>query len=283
MNDAPTAQRPRLRQDLRIAVIWAALAALATVAVFPYLMQVMPGRFDAIPLPLPALIAIQAMQMFILVTLLAWAGLRMGHRVGLGSPLLQRWINRHGHAGLRMLRPGHSALLGVAAAVAILLLSHLLDPLLLPEPRVAMQDIDGARNALYGLLASFYGGIVEEVQLRLFLMSLLVWLAMQVARLRPAQPAGAVAAPPQTRPAVMWAAILIAALLFGAGHLPAAAGIWGLDAGVIARTVLLNAIGGVAFGWVYWKRGLEMAVLSHFAADLVLHVAVPLLMPQALL
>ena len=75
----------------------------------------------------------------------------------------------------------------------------------------------------------------------------------------------------------------VAALLFGAGHLPTAAGIWGLDAGVIARTVVLNAIGGVVFGWLYWKRGLEMAVLSHFAADIVLHVLVPLLLPRTIL
>ncbi|MCD9028155.1 CPBP family intramembrane metalloprotease [Luteimonas sp. BDR2-5] len=274
---------PRLRQDLRVAVAWAALAALATVAVFPYLMQVMPGRLDAIPVPLPALIAIQAMQMFIMTALLAWAGLRMGHRVGLGSPLMQRWINRHGAVGVRALRPGHSIVLGVASALAILLLSYLLDPLLLPEPKVAMQDIDGARNALYGLLASFYGGIVEEVQLRLFLMTLLVWGVAQAERLRLPRTMRAQTPHPRPSAALVWTAIVIAALLFGAGHLPTAAGIWGLDAGVVARTVLLNAIGGVAFGWVYWKRGLEMAVLAHFSADLVLHVAVPLLMPQAVL
>ena len=59
--------------------------------------------------------------------------------------------------------------------------------------------------------------------------------------------------------------------------LPAAAQVWGLDAMVVARTVLLNAVAGIAFGWLYWKRGLEMAVLAHFGADLVLHVATPLL------
>ena len=78
-----------------------------------------------------------------------------------------------------------------------------------------------------------------------------------------------------------WAAIVVAALLFGAGHLPAASKIWGLEAIVVLRTLLLNGIAGVVFGWLYWKRGLEMAMLSHFSADIVLHVIAPLLSPGA--
>ena len=120
-----------------------------------------------------------------------------------------------------------------------------------------------------GLLASFYGGIAEELQLRLFLMTLLVWMLTFAGRHRPRAP-------------LFWMAIVIAAIAFGAGHLPAAEKIWGLDAIVVVRTVLLNAIGGVVFGWLYWKRGIEMAMLGHFSADIVLHVIAPLatLAPQ---
>ena len=67
---------------------------------------------------------------------------------------------------------------------------------------------EAAGWAWRGLLASFYGGIVEEVQSRLLLVSVFVWL---LARLHP--------------PARAWTfamAILLTALLFGAGHLPAA-------------------------------------------------------------
>lgn len=115
-----------------------------------------------------------------------------------------------------------------------------------------------------GLLASFYGGIVEELQLRLFLMTLLLWL---VARVRGRMPGNT----------TFWLAILLAALLFGVGHLPAAAHIWGLDTIVVLRTLALNAVVGIACGWLYWRRGLEMAMLAHFSADLVLHVLMPLL------
>jgi membrane protease YdiL (CAAX protease family) len=33
----------------------------------------------------------------------------------------------------------------------------------------------------------------------------------------------------------------------------------------------LNALGGVVFGSLYWRRVLEHAMLAHFCADLVLH------------
>ncbi|ATD68022.1 CPBP family intramembrane metalloprotease [Luteimonas chenhongjianii] len=271
---------PRPRQDLRLAVVLAAVAAAATVAVIPYLLQLDPARTaQSAQVPLPALIAIQAMTMFIVCALLGWAGLRMGHHVGLGAPLLQRWVNRHGDARLRDRGPATAVGLGIAVAVVILVLSRALDPLLLPPTQVEMTDIVGGRSALYGALASFYGGVVEELQLRLFLMTLIAWAATRLARLvrRRGGSDGSLS------PRIAWLAILIAALLFGVGHLPAAATIWGLDAGVVLRTLLLNGLGGVVFGWLYWRRGFEMAVLAHFAADIVLHALVPLLLPQGVL
>ncbi len=69
---------------------------------------------------------------------------------------------------------------------------------------------------------------------------------------------------------------MLAALAFGAAHLPAAANLWPLDGAVVARTLLLNGIAGLVFGWFYVRHGLESAMVSHFAADIVLHVFVPL-------
>ena len=119
-------------------------------------------------------------------------------------------------------------------------------------------------SAFNGLLASFYGGIAEELQLRLFLMTLMLWVVARVRRRMPGN-------------AAFHVAIVLAAVLFGVGHLPAAAQIWGLDAIVVLRTVVLNALVGCVCGWLYWRRGLEMAMLAHFSADIVLHVLAPLL------
>lgn len=261
MNTQALATPTRWTQDAIVALIWGVLAALSVIAVLPYLLQLAPEVAQKIPLPFPLLAALQAVQAFVLLGLLAFLGLRMGHAVGLGSPLMQGLVQRRTPAW-RELRPLHSVVLGVLAALAVIAASLALDPML-PTPLHPIADPGAGRSALNGLLASFYGGIAEELQLRLFLMTLLVWLFSRFGR----RSAG---------PAIYWIAIAIAAVLFGIGHLPAAATVWGLDTIVIFRTVTLNAIAGLAFGWIYWKRGLEMAMLAHFSADIVLHVLTPL-------
>jgi membrane protease YdiL (CAAX protease family) len=46
---------------------------------------------------------------------------------------------------------------------------------------------------------------------------------------------------------------------------------------LVASVLLGNCLGGVVFGWLYWKRRLLAAVTAHFAADIVLHVIAPVI------
>lgn len=250
-----------MRTDLKVAGVLAIAGALAVAALFPYLMVVMPQLLAKIPasIPLPLLIVLQTLQAGVLLGVLAFAGLRMGHPVGLGAPWLTAWLSRAPRP-----RPtwALAIALGLLSGVAIVGL----DPLFLPHmpaPLHALPAPTATANAGVGFLASFYGGIGEEVQLRLFLMTGLVFALWLFTRRR-------------TAPWMYWLAIVVAAVLFGAGHLPAAAQLWPLDGVVIARTLLLNGLGGVVFGWLYWKRGLEAAMIAHFSTDLVLHVFAPL-------
>jgi len=70
--------------------------------------------------------------------------------------------------------------------------------------------------------------------------------------------------------AVMWVAIVASAVAFGVGHLPALASTFDLTIALIIRTVLLNAIVGVALGWLFWQRSLETAMVAHAAFHIVL-------------
>ena len=252
---------PAMREDLRLAAVLGAACALATLALFPYLQLVMPEALAKLPIPLPAVIALQCGQALLLLGLLAFCGLRMGHRVGLGAPWLRALLFRRPRAAQPWWQ---AALCGALVACVIAAMDPLFAPympkLLSPAPPAAAQA-----HALAGFFASFYGGIAEEVQLRLFFVTLLAWglcLLNGGTRLR-------------------WhllLAVAVAALAFGVGHLPAAAKLWPLDAIVVARTLVLNGLAGLVFGWFYVRHGLESAMLSHFCADLVLHVAAPLAM-----
>jgi len=258
IGDPPAARRP-LREDLRIAAVLAVACALATAALFPYLLNLMPEVRAKLTLPLAVVVPVQALEGGVLLGVLAFVGLRLGPRAGLDAPWLRALVTGQPRPAVPLAR---CAVLGVLAGLAIVGLSLVLDPLL-PPPLHALPK-GGTSAAWKGLLASLYGGIGEEVLLRLFVMTLLVWLFARRRR----RPPG---------PVLYWSAIALAALLFGAGHLPAAAGLWPLTAIVVLRTLVLNGVAGLAFGWLYWRRGLEAAMCAHFCADLVLHVASPLL------
>ena len=152
-----------------------------------------------------------------------------------------------------------SVLLGILTGVVIILLDLLFIKLgvsLLEQVSVPIWQ---------GFLASFYGGIAEEIILRLFFMTLIVWIFSKFKKTNVIK-----------NNFIMWSSIIIAALLFGVGHLPATAALTSLTPLVIFRALLLNGIGGIVFGWLYWKKGLESAMIAHFFADIILHVAFPL-------
>ena len=245
-------------------ILWAAGVG-GVIAILPYALTVQAPLLEEmppLPIPLAALIAIQVVQNAVLVAIAVGLGLLLAGRVGLGAPLLEACLA--GEPVRRRLRAllTPSVLAGAMAGVLIIGLELLVfGPQMPPVPSILEQP-----PAWQGFLASFYGGITEELFMRLFLMSILAWLvglAWREASGRPATGA-------------FWVANLVAALLFGLGHLPATAALVPLTGLVVARAILLNGIAGGLFGYLYWTRGLEAAMLAHFSADIVLHVLAPL-------
>lgn len=124
-----------------------------------------------------------------------------------------------------------------------------------------IQETNAAGLTVVGVLASvLYGGIIEEVLLRLFMMSLIAWLLWKVfCRKRLPIPNG-----------VFLGANVIAALLFAAGHLPATAALFGeLTPLLLLRCFLLNGGFGLIFGWLYRKYGIVYAMVSHSVFHIV--------------
>jgi membrane protease YdiL (CAAX protease family) len=108
------------------------------------------------------------------------------------------------------------------------------------------------------VLASVDAGVQEEIFSRLFLMTLLAWLGGLVWRDKEGRP---------TR-GVLWAAIILAGLLFGWGHVDEHFSNPEIR-GVLVTALLVNTALGIAFGWLYWKQGLESAILAHLLVDAV--------------
>ncbi len=112
----------------------------------------------------------------------------------------------------------------------------------------------------YWMASVLYGGVIEEIMLRLFMMSLIVFLAWKLFFRREADPPAG----------VIIAANIIAALLFAAGHLPSTVQMFGeITPMILLRCFLLNGAGGLVFGYLYRKYGIQYSMMAHAGAHIV--------------
>jgi hypothetical protein len=155
-----------------------------------------------------------------------------------------------------------SVLAGLIGGAAIMLL----DVLVFSsgaEPE-AMKESLLASLTPSSIIASFtYGGIIEEVMMRLFLMSLLALLLWKLFFIRE-----------ETVPTfALVISNIVVAILFAASHLPATAVSIGLSPIIVLRCFVLNGSMGLVFGRAYRKHGIHYAMLAHIFA----HVGMKLL------
>lgn len=223
----------------------------------PYVLELLP---KPLPVSTPVLLVATLVQTTVLFSAAIFFGLLLAKRVGLGLPILEALLKgEEARAYFRsILRL--SVGLGVLASGLIVLLSW-------PFGSLSIEFFKAGISvpAWKALLVSFYGGIAEEVLLRLFLMTFLVWLGFKIKKTNTGKPTAI----------GIWLAIVLSSILFGLGHLPITASVTSITLAVVVRAVLLNGIGGVIFGWLYWKKGLESAIIAHFTADICLHVILP--------
>ncbi len=190
-----------------------------------------------------------------LLALAVWAGVRLTSSVGLGAPAFEAVATGRsvGPAIRSQLSPGLMA--GMLGGI-FLFGAFQYAP-------TAVADLQG-RFVIPIVARVLYGGITEEILLRWGLMTVLVWLAWRF----PQQRRGPV------RAGFVWLAITVSALIFAAGHLPAASVLLGaLDAGVVAFVIGVNTAFGLLFGYLFWRYGLESAIIAHALTHVVSFVA----------
>ena len=152
-----------------------------------------------------------------------------------------------------LLTTGMIALLSGAALILfdVLIFNHFAE--------VVKESYNAKPTFVYIMAALTYGGVVEEVMLRLFLMSLLSFLMYKLFVKDKAEvPTG-----------IFIVANIITALLFAAGHLPATIAMIGINPAIIIRCFLLNGGVGLCFGYLYRKHGIQYAMLAHAGCHVV--------------
>lgn len=232
------------------------MGLFGAVAVIPYSFALRGARVDDMPYSPLQLVLLTALQSGLMLAAAIGLGLLAAQAVGLEIPILTALLSGEPVDQLLETIVPIAVVSGAIAGGLVLALE-----VAIFRPRMPESIKEGAITpAIWkAFLASFYGGITEEILMRLFLMSGAVWLLSRLTNGVPTD-------------GQFWFGIVFAALLFGLGHLPATAALAPLTPLTVIRAILLNALLGMVAGWLFWRYGLEAAMIAHFTADIVLHV-----------
>ncbi len=180
--------------------------------------------------------------------ILAYLGYQLATKAGLLKPFS---FNRYD-----MIK---ALLLSVFSGAIMLSDYYVFAPLI---PQVKAAYVPEAFNLPALLFSMLYGGVLEEIMLRFFFLSLIVVIMDLVfKRTKTEQPIPAF---------YYFIANFIAAVFFALGHLPATRVAFGSLSGILVlRSLILNGVLGYLFGWVYIKMGLQYAMITHGLTHLV--------------
>jgi hypothetical protein len=260
----------RRHWNWKVLFVLTALIIPASFAILPYALHLQDVSFGWETLVLDRLI-----NSILPISLLGGIGLILANRIGLGMPFVEAWVKREPVS----YRFHNIVAIAWISAVVLVLLALFLHAVVFDPPLNALLEKTGiampeatAMPPLYGFLASISAGITEETLFRLFGLSLIAWLG------------GLLFHDSEGRPKliIFWTANILFALAFGAAHLPTEAAIGlPLNPLVVASTLVLNGIGGLVFGWLFWTFGLESAILAHILADVLRHSLIPFITMQS--
>ncbi|TVR83134.1 MAG: CPBP family intramembrane metalloprotease [Chitinophagaceae bacterium] len=191
---------------------------------------------------------------FLLVLAASLVGTLLHQKVNLHAPVLKSLVTKK-QSDFNVKNIVVKGLLGgFVAAILILIINTLFTPFI-SEKLIHADE----RFNLHFLTKILYGGVSEEIIARFGVMTFLVWLWSKITE--------SLANP------VYWTAILLSALVFALGHLPAA---FQLDESLSMMSVIYlitgNMAGGIIFGYLYWKNGLESAIIAHAFTHVVLQL-----------
>lgn len=243
-------------------LIYLLIGIIAIFSLYPTIVSKIPTQLEQGISGSPEMLALLSLiSPFIQLIIALIIGFFTTNKVGLKSviihPNARKKSNSEWIKGIKL-----AIILGAIAGVVLRGFDFLLLPFL--PNSLGLIGTFQPYSALEFISALLYGGIVEELLLRFGVMSLLVFVFWKLFDRKSAKPSNW----------VFILAIFISALLFALGHYGATALMTEMTALIWFRMIFMNSLGGLFFGWIYWKHNLELAMLAHMFA----HIAMNLLM-----
>jgi hypothetical protein len=236
-------------------------AVVGSIALIPYSFRLLrsSARKKSPKVAPKTLALLSCIQNVVLGAVTIGVGLFVAHKIGLGAPAIGAIVA--GTSAPYSLT--HIVLYSIILGIIIGLFTTVVDLAYLPRWPKQVLDAAKSTSLLENFYACFYGGFNEEYLARLFGVSIVAWLLSHIGHHTSNAPAIW----------VMWVSIIVMAFLFAVGHLPALKGLVGKISGLmVSRTLVLNIPLAVICGWLYWKYGIEAAIIAHFTSDVIYHV-----------
>jgi hypothetical protein len=194
----------------------------------------------------------------LLLAIAVLVGTSLARKVSLTSPVAEAIAT--GGDAMQAFRPQWLPGLvgGITGGVSIVAIALIWKPFLPPDVVTRVAELGTLLPIPTRIL---YGGFTEELLLRWGLMTFLVWVPWRVFQHRDEVP----------KPTYFVSAILISSVLFSMGHLPIASLLVPkLTLALTSYVIVANSVFGLIAGYLYWKKGLESAMLAHMLTHVVL-------------
>ena len=205
---------------------------------------------------------LSVVQTGILLSIAIFIGTQLAPRVGLSAPAAEALATNDSFVSALKPQVLPGVIAGLIAGVALLSTWLMVRPNL---PSVFVTRAEKLNTAMPAVTRLLYGGIAEELLLRWGLMTLLVWAAWRIFQRGRGTP----------RAIYFVSAIVISSVVFGIGHLPLVSAL-GVDytVPIVAFVVIANSLFGLIAGYLYWRKGLEAAIIAHMATHVVIITAI---------
>jgi len=212
----------------------------------------MPDEFADLP---PAVVKlIMLINPTFMLAIAVLVGTLLHDKVNLTVPVITSLLKRESAQAIFVQQLKFGISLGLLVGIVVVLIAWVFNAIIPHE----LEALDSGLEIT--LLARFgYGGITEELLLRFGAMTFIVWIASKFAK--------------KLNSPVYWIGIAVSAVLFAVAHFPVVFATIPAPSFTLLTYILIgNSVGGLVFGWLYWKKGLEAACIAHIFA----HVAMVL-------
>ncbi|MBM7648562.1 membrane protease YdiL (CAAX protease family) [Bacillus ectoiniformans] len=198
-------------------------------------------------------------QMIVESAILIFLAMLMAKKVHVKTPILDTVVSKNKLDAIYMKKMLAAAGYGVLAALLIILIS-----LTISKPLGIDNSSISEPVWWLGIMGSFGAAATEETIFRFFLITFVLWIVTKLRKRSHIQTSD------------YWVAIIFASLIFAGLHYGIASATYEMTIGLFLGMLLINGTGGIVFGLLFLKSGIEFAMIAHFMADIVIHVIAPL-------